>query len=129
MSMTVSQIRANAEKNGYTLHESVTDERLSRIPAAMLGVQPERLTKAHDAQIDAPRSDVARWIADRCLIAPYDLGAPGDEVVALPKADRELHIVVLPSYRIVAVTTGAGESYDGESASPRAMRYTILAAQ
>lgn len=116
-----------AATRGYTLHDSVTDERLARIHPRMLNGKPERLDKRAGSYLDAAPARVKQWIAEGCLIASYALGAPGDEVVAPPTTDNSLMLVVLPSFRVVAVVTGQGESHDGDHTAAVEMAFTILA--
>jgi len=78
------------------------------------------------AYLDVAREIAAGWISDGCLIAPYALGEPGDEVIALPITDDDCMTIVLPSYHVVATCTGQGETNDGGDVTPCEMQYTIL---
>jgi len=124
--MNRSELEKRAATKGLTLSASVTDERLARIHPAMRNGRPDRITAENAHHLDAPRDTVDEWIAREYMVASYDLGNPGDEIVAPPYVDEQLHVVVLPSFRVVAVCTGAGETNDGDRMTPCEMCFTIL---
>lgn len=123
---TRTSIEQKAERMGFGVHESVTDERLARINPRMLNGRPDRLTKKNVRWLDVSREQGDQWISEGCHIASYDLGQPGDEVIAPPIADKQLALVILPSFRVVAVVEGQGESTDGDNTNACGMMYTIL---
>lgn len=124
--MTRSDLEQRAATRGYSLHESVTDERLARISPRMLNGKPELLTKKNAIYLDATKEQVTEWIAARCRIASYDLGAVGDVVIAPPTTDEQLKLVILPQFEIVAKCEGQGERTDGDRQSQGGLVYTIL---
>ncbi len=108
------------------MHESVSDDRLARINPKMLNARPDKVTKKNAIHLNADKADIDQWIKDECYVASYSLGKPGDEVIAPPTVDKELALVILPSFRVVAVVNGDGERTDGNSVSRGGMSYTIL---
>ena len=126
MAMTRNQLEQRASSRGYTLHESVTDERLGRINPKMLNAKPELLTKKNSRYLDASKDQIESWLAAGCHIAAYDLGGIGDEVIAPPTTMDDLMLVVLPSFRVVAKCEGTGERTDGDKHTAVGLTYTIL---
>lgn len=124
--MNRNELEKKAATKGLSLSASVTDERLARIHPAMLNGRPDRLTSENAHHLDAPRETVAEWIASEYMVASYDLGKPGDEIVAPMYVDEDLNVVVLPSFSVVAVCTGAGQASDGDSVTSCEMYFTIL---
>ena len=126
MSLTREFIEKKAATMGLVVHESVTDERLARINPRMLNGRPERLSKNHTSVLDATREQFERWIEDGCYVAPYDLGKIGEEVIAPPVTDKQLALVLQPSFCVVAVIEGTGETIGDEEPVRHAMAFTIL---
>ncbi len=118
-------LKKRAESRGYSLHESVTAERLAASdPTVMLGhaVPPTKAAQYIDGLDDAEELEQAGYI-----VVPYRIGVVGGTVIAPPTTERELMLVVLPTLRVVRHVQGAGQSFDGDEASePREMTYTVL---
>lgn len=130
MAMTREAMAARAATKGYTLHESVTTERLATIHPRMLNARPDRVTKKNAIYLNATREQVEQWIVGEHYISSYNLGGVGDEVIAPPTVDEQLALVILPTFKIIAVVDGQGEATDGDTAAaPCGMKYTILRPQ
>lgn len=128
MAMTVDQLRQRAEAKGYTLHQSVTAERMDRINDAIMLGNAVRLTDARAlsrAGIEIENAD--QLDREGCVLVPYRIGTIGEQVVAPPKLDKDLMLVTLPSYTVVGYVEGAGESFDGDDTRRLdSLIYTIL---
>ena len=92
----------------------------------MINGKPERLTKKHAAFLEASALQIKEWIDMGCYVASYELGAVGDEVVAPPTTDATLALVILPSFHVIAVVEGNGETSDGDETSACGMTFTIV---
>jgi hypothetical protein len=126
MTITREKFEQKATARGYTLHESVTEERLAKINPKMLTGKPERLTDENCVYLDADREQLEQWIADRCFIVPFVLGPVGEEVIGPPATNEEQSLVYLPSFRIVAICDGQGIRTDRDEVSTSEMTFTIL---
>jgi len=117
-------IVAGAAARGYSVHESVTPERLARV----VGTTAPTMLDAQSAQhLVAGRAQVNDWInAHMHVLACGDDVEVGDEVVCIPRIDHALASVVLPSYVVVAVVRGTIERTDGQDVSHYDGRYAIL---
>jgi hypothetical protein len=124
--MTRNELAAKASQRGYSLDASVTDERLAHLHPHMMNGRPTRLTRQVVRHLDVPQQTANEWIIAGHYLASYDLGMPGDEIIAPPTTDSDLMVVSLPSYWVVAVCGGRGEATDGENTQACEMNYTIL---
>jgi hypothetical protein len=124
--MTRDQLASKAATRGYACDSSVTDDRLGRVHPRMLNGRPDLMKKALASHINATTEQVREWTASPHYVAPYDLGEVGSEIIAPPTTDDAAKMVRLPSYGVVAVCRGSGESFDGDTSQPRELTYTIL---
>jgi hypothetical protein len=124
--MTRDQLASKAATRGYACDASVTDDRLGRVHPRMLNGRPDLMKKALASHLDATTEQVREWTASPHYVAPYDLGEVGSEIIAPPTTDDAAKMVRLPSYSVVAVCKGSGESFDGDNIQPLGLTYTIL---
>ena len=128
--MTRTELEARSAKRGFSLHASCSEDRVSRMnPSIMLGhaVRPNDLRMLNRIGLNIADGD--QLAARGCVVLPGRIGNVGGEVVAPPIADKELMLVIMPSYTVVRHLDGAGESYneDEDESRPIRMTYTILA--
>lgn len=121
--MKVEELKKRAESIGFDLHESITEERLQKMDDGIM------LGHAIDKK-DSQRAGFDwKWDKDHFAV-PGKFGEPGEEVVCPPTTDKDLGLVVLPSYQVVEHVDGVGSSFDGDYQSdPRPMTWTILRKQ
>lgn len=128
-----AKIQAGAEGRGLALHESVSPDRLARALRENM-CTPEPLSNRVIGYLDVGGDTARGWVQAGYYIVGGRYGAVGAEVVGQPRTDRDLALVILPSWRVVAYVNGTGTSLrdiDVEDDGPelRAITYTVLSAQ